>query len=91
MATFFKLLLGYMWDCFRSHERLKAEILILRHQLNILHRKAPKRLRLSGGDRGAAASSLMPCWADFTIATRGYSFRKGQVADCRVRDGPPLL
>ena len=20
----------------------------------------------------------MPCWADFTIATRGYSFRKGQ-------------
>jgi hypothetical protein len=51
MATFFRLLLGYMWDCFRSHERLKAEILILRHQLNILHRKAPKRLRLSGGDR----------------------------------------
>jgi hypothetical protein len=51
MATFFRLLLGYMWDCFRSHERLKAEILILRHQLNILHRKAPKRLPLSGGDR----------------------------------------
>src|SRR6188508_955605 len=51
MATVFRLLLGYMWDCFRSHERLKAEILILRHQLNILHRKAPKRLRLSGGDR----------------------------------------
>ena len=51
MATFFKLLLGYTRDCFRSHERLKAEILILRHQLNILHRKAPKRLRLSGGDR----------------------------------------
>jgi hypothetical protein len=35
-----RLLLGYMRDCFRSHERLKAEILILRHQLNILHRKA---------------------------------------------------
>ena len=51
MATFFRLLLGYMWDCFRSHERLKAEILILRHQLKILHRKAPKRLRFSGGDR----------------------------------------
>ena len=51
MASFFRLLLGYVWDCFRSHERLKAEILILRHQLNILHRKAPKRLRLSGGDR----------------------------------------
>src|SRR6266540_2687220 len=50
MATF-RLLLGYVWDCFRSHERLRAEILILRHQLNILHRKAPKRLRLYGGDR----------------------------------------
>lgn len=50
MVTFFRLLLGYMRDCFRSHERLKAEILILRHQLNILHRKAPRRLRLSGGD-----------------------------------------
>jgi hypothetical protein len=37
-----------MQDCFRSHERLKAEILIFRHQLNILHRT--KRLRLSGRD-----------------------------------------
>ena len=36
MVTYFRLLLGYMMDCFRSHERLKAEILILRHQLNIL-------------------------------------------------------
>jgi hypothetical protein len=32
-----------------------------------------------GQSRGAALSSLMLCWADFTIATRGYSFRKGQV------------
>jgi hypothetical protein len=29
MATFSKLLLGYMWDCFWSHERLKAEILAI--------------------------------------------------------------
>ena len=28
MATFFRLRLGYMWDCFRSHERLKAGIFI---------------------------------------------------------------
>ncbi len=51
MATFFRLLLGYMWDGFHSQERLKAEIITLRHQLNILHRMAPKRLRLSGGGR----------------------------------------
>jgi transposase InsO family protein len=35
-------------------------------------------LQTVGQSRGAASSSLMPCWADFTIATRGYSFRKGQ-------------
>ncbi len=60
MATFFRLLLGYMWDCFRSHERLKAEILILRHQLNILHRKAPKRLQLSDGDRALFVAIVRP-------------------------------
>ena len=29
----------------------------------------------------------MPCWADFTIATRGYSFRKGQAATLARGDG----
>jgi hypothetical protein len=79
MATFFGLLLGYIRDCFRSHERLKAEILILRHQLNILHRTAPKRLRLSGGDR-ALFVWLYRRFPDIgnATATRGYSFRKGQ-------------
>jgi transposase InsO family protein len=51
MAGFVDLLLGYVWSCFQSHERLKAEIVVLRHQLNILRRKAPKRPKLSGGDR----------------------------------------
>src|SRR5665213_2309848 len=46
-----KLLFGYGWCCFQSHERLKVEIVVLRHQLNILRRKAPKRPRLSGSDR----------------------------------------
>src|SRR5512140_3087783 len=68
MVTLFVLLLGYMRDCFLSHERLKAEILILRHQLNILHRKAPKRLRLSGGDR-ALFVWLYRCFPDIGNAT----------------------
>ncbi len=51
MVSFFRLLLGYLWDRYRSRERLRVEILVLRHQLNVLRRKAPKRLRLSGGDR----------------------------------------
>ena len=45
------LLFGYIWSCFQSHERLKAEIVVLRHQLNILKRKVPKRPRLSDSDR----------------------------------------
>ena len=32
---------------FRSRAALQAEILILRHQLNVLRRKSPKRLAFS--------------------------------------------
>ena len=51
MAGLVNLLLGYVWSCFQSHERLKAEIVVLRHQLNILRRKTPNRPKLSGSDR----------------------------------------
>src|ERR1017187_9714285 len=51
MVFFVNLLLGYIWSCFQSHERLKAEIVVLRHQLNVLRRKVPKRPKLSGSDR----------------------------------------
>ena len=36
---------------FRSRAALQAEILVLRHQLNVLRRKAPKRLAFSAIDR----------------------------------------
>src|SRR5229473_6980336 len=36
---------------FRSRVALEAEILMLRHQLNVLQRKSPKRLALSSIDR----------------------------------------
>ena len=36
---------------FRSRAALEAEILILRHQLNVLRRKSPKRVALSSVDR----------------------------------------
>ena len=51
MAGLVNVLLGYVWSCFQSHERLKAENVVLRHQLNILCRKAPKRPKLTGSDR----------------------------------------
>src|SRR6476620_11523224 len=100
MATFFRLLLGYMWDYFRSHERLKAEILILRHQLNILHRKAPKRLRLSGGDRalfvwlrrGVAPISATPrrsCGLRQSFAGTGWVFAPGGAGNLTIQEAGP--
>jgi hypothetical protein len=41
MAGLANLLWGYVWSCFQSRERLKAEIVVLRHQMNILRRMAP--------------------------------------------------
>jgi hypothetical protein len=38
-------------DLFKSRNRLEAENLFLRHQLNIVLRRAPPRLRLNGFDR----------------------------------------
>jgi hypothetical protein len=38
-------------DCFKSRHRLEAEILILRHQLNVLQQRAPRRMHLSWADR----------------------------------------
>jgi hypothetical protein len=51
MAAIVKLLLAFVRDCFRSPEQLKAEIIVLRHQLNVLQRKCPKKPQLSGSDR----------------------------------------
>ena len=48
-------LFGFIWSAiaglFRSRAALQAEILVLRHQLNILRRKSPKRVALGKIDR----------------------------------------
>jgi hypothetical protein len=38
-------------DCFKSRRRLEAEVLVLRHQLNVLQQRAPRRLCLTWIDR----------------------------------------
>ena len=38
-------------ELFRSRASLQAEILTLRHQLNVLRRKSPQRLTFGGIDR----------------------------------------
>ena len=38
-------------DCFKSRQRLEAEILVLRHQLNVLRQRVPRRVHLCWADR----------------------------------------
>ena len=45
------LFVRVLCDCFKSRRRLEAEILVLRHQFNVLQRLAPHRLYLSWADR----------------------------------------
>ena len=45
------LFLRVLCDCFKSRRRLEAEILMLRHQLNVLQQRAPRRPYLTWADR----------------------------------------
>ena len=51
MIDMIKLVLATILSLFRGRARLEAENVVLRHQLNILRRSAPRRLRLSNVDR----------------------------------------
>src|SRR6266849_4497548 len=45
------LFVRVLCDCLKSRRRLEAEILMLRHQLNVLQQRAPRRLYLTWTDR----------------------------------------
>jgi hypothetical protein len=45
------LFICVLCDCFKSRWRLEAEILVLRHQLNVLQQRAPRRLHLWASPR----------------------------------------
>src|SRR5450432_3942284 len=51
MGDMLKLIWWAVIALFRSRASLEAEILTLRHQLNVLRRKSPKRLTFSNFDR----------------------------------------
>ena len=51
MIDFLSLLACALMGLLRSRARLEAEILVLRHQLNVLSRKAPKRVAFNSIDR----------------------------------------
>jgi hypothetical protein len=56
MGDMLKLIWWAVIGVFRSRVSLEAEILTLRHQLNVLRRKSPKRLAFSNFDRLVFAS-----------------------------------
>ena len=51
MIDLYKLIWWAFAGLFRSRAALEAEILVLRHQLNVLRRKSPGRLAFSSIDR----------------------------------------
>lgn len=51
MKDLYKLILGIMASLFNSRAKLEVEILILRQQINVLRRRAPKRPHLNNTDR----------------------------------------
>src|SRR5271165_5279309 len=51
MLAILRLLAAFIANLFKSRRRLEAEILFLRHQLNIALRRRPARLPLRGSDR----------------------------------------
>jgi hypothetical protein len=51
MVGLLELLLCWLTSLVKSRRRLRAEHLVLRHQLNILRRRAARRVRLCDVDR----------------------------------------
>lgn len=51
MAALMQLLLSCLRDVFRTRAELQSEVIVLRHQLNVLRRRSSKRVRLRWFDR----------------------------------------
>ena len=45
------LFVRMLCDCLKPRQQLQAEILVLRHQLNVLRQRAPRRPHLRWADR----------------------------------------
>src|SRR6266540_3219159 len=62
------LMVRMLRDCFKSRRRLEAEILVLRHQLNVLQQRTRRRLHLRWADR---AAELVRQQVSLIVATGG--------------------
>jgi hypothetical protein len=61
MQGLLELLVYWLSSLVKSRRRLEAENLVLRHQVNILRRRALGRLRLSDADRMASVRLYRLC------------------------------
>jgi hypothetical protein len=80
MKDLLKLILGVMASLFKSRAKLEAEILILRQQINVLRRRAPKRPHLNNTD-----SFLFVC-----LALSLVPLRRWRDCDCQAGDDHSL-
>ena len=65
------LFIRTLCDCFRLRQQLEAEILVLRHQLNVLRRRAPSRPRLRWADRALFNRLYRRCPIPTTVRISG--------------------
>jgi hypothetical protein len=72
MIQLLRLLCGALIGLLRSSARREAEILVLRHQINVLRRKSPNRPALSNVDRllFVLLSQLVPSTLDALTVIR---------------------
>ena len=79
MIAFLILLLHVLVSPFKTQARLEAEIVLLRHQLNVLRRRVPSKPRLAVADR------LLFVWL-----YRLFPSVLNAVDDCPARDDHPM-
>ena len=95
MGDILKLIWWAVIGLFRSRTSLEAEILTLRHQLNVLRRKAPKRLAFSNFDRLVFTSlyRIAPGVLDGTVTlpNRARNKSAGMLGSRRSDDVAPRL
>jgi hypothetical protein len=65
MSSLCSLVCHTLIGLFRSRAALEAEVIVLRHQLNVLRRSCPKRMPLTSIDRVLVVGSIgwpLTCW-----------------------------
>ena len=93
MLALFRSLLLTLRGCVRSRAALQLEVLALRHQLYVLERSRPQRLRLSGLSRlwNEWRAALVIVKPETVIAWHRRGFRLVWTWKSRRRNGRPTV